>query len=150
MNGIIASALPVFGLLACLFLGFILLSSESRSGERMAYVFFGVGVVWLIASGSVLWPTVSHAKPAPAAQVVRYDAPAPAGAVTPLAAQPAPHQYGYPTPFARYGFQPQPAYGYAQPHAYRQPNVHGHPVAHPYAYGHGYRQAAFYPYGYYR
>jgi hypothetical protein len=110
MNGILAAALPVFGLLACLFVGFILLSSESRSGERFAYVFFGVGVAWLLASGTVLWPKVSHAGPAPMAQAASVVKPAPVMRAMPPYAYGgyAPRYYAY-GPY-RYAYPPQPGY----------------------------------------
>lgn len=124
MNGILAAALPVFGLLACLFLGFILLSSESRSGERFAYVFFGVGVAWLLASGTVLWPQVSHAGAAPALQTGVAAAPALAQPI----AMPAGQAYGYRSYAPRF---PAQAYGYA-----------------PYRYAYAYPQPTYQPYGY--
>jgi hypothetical protein len=120
MNGIFAAAIPVFGLLACLFVGFILLSSESRSGERVAYMFFGVGVAWLLASGTVLWPKVSHAKAVPIYQSAAQAQPEGA-----LRAAPAPQAYAY------------RGYG-AHPYAYAQ----------PYRYAYAYQQPS-YPYGYY-
>jgi len=60
MSNLLSAAIPVFGLLACLFLGFILLSGESRSGERVGYWFFALGVAWVIGAGAVLWPDASH------------------------------------------------------------------------------------------
>lgn len=123
MTGVFAAALPVFGLLACLFLGFILLSSESRSGERFAYVFFGVGVAWLLASGTVLWPKVSHAGPAPLAQ---YGTGAQPAARQPTVA-------GAPRPDARWTYAPQRhAYGYGYPQPYRYAYPHAQPGYQPY------------------
>lgn len=61
MSDLFSAAVPIFGLLACMFVGFILLSSESRSGERVGYWFFALGVAWVIGSGAVLWPEVGHA-----------------------------------------------------------------------------------------
>ena len=57
---VFSAALPIFGLLACLFVGFLVLSSDLRSGERFGYWFFALGVVWLIASGALLWPDAGH------------------------------------------------------------------------------------------
>jgi len=61
MSDLFSAAVPIFGLLACMFVGFIILSSESRSGERVGYWFFALGVAWVIGSGAVLWPEVGHA-----------------------------------------------------------------------------------------
>ncbi len=124
MDGIFAAAIPVFGLLGCLFVGFILLSSESRSGERIAYMFFGVGVAWLLASGTVLWPKVSHAKAVPMYQSSAQAQPAGALRVAPAPQAYAhrgygthPNRYAYAQPY-RYAYaQPQPVY-YHQPYGY--------------------------------
>jgi hypothetical protein len=61
MMSLSSAAVPILGLLAFLFVGFLLLSGGSRSGESLGYWFFALAVAWLIGAGVVLWPDAGHA-----------------------------------------------------------------------------------------
>lgn len=131
MSEIVAASMPVFGLLACLFLGFIALSSESGAGERMGYMFFAAGVAWLIVSGAVLWPEVGHATPAPAGQLGPQLAQGPARyAPAAVSARPAYRAGGYPAP--QYAYRTYPAWPY--PYRSTYPYHYGQPYGPPYGY----------------
>ena len=60
-NDLVSASLPIFGLLACLFVGFMALSGDTLSGERVGYWFFALGVAWLIITGVLLWPEMGRA-----------------------------------------------------------------------------------------
>jgi hypothetical protein len=48
--------IPIIGLLASLFIGFLLLGGETRGGgERLAYRFFAAGAVWVVVTGAFIW-----------------------------------------------------------------------------------------------
>lgn len=158
MNGLLFAALPIFGMLACLFVGFILLASEANSGERLAYVAFGVGVVWLIGSGAVLWPKPSMAGIAPSQQVARshtsqprFSPPqnaayVPAYAYRGAYAYPGAGHYGYAPYYGQYGYPGYPSFGqYQQYSGQYRPSFAHYAYAAPYGY---YPQPAYRPYGF--
>lgn len=61
MNNLVLAGLPIFGLLACLFIGFHFVAvSESRSAEQIGYLFFAIGVAWVITTGVILWPQLDY------------------------------------------------------------------------------------------
>jgi hypothetical protein len=64
MSELLSAALPVFGMLAFLFVGFqCIVFSDSSRGERCGYVFFAAAVVWIVLSGALLWPETGRAQP---------------------------------------------------------------------------------------
>jgi len=66
--------IPIIGLLASLFIGFLLLGGETRGrGERLAYRFFAFGAVWVVVTGAIIWTGDGVANAAhPAAHPVTY------------------------------------------------------------------------------
>jgi hypothetical protein len=63
---------PIFGLLASLFIGFLLLGGETRGGgERLAYRFFAFGAVWVVLTGAIFWTDSGLANAAHLVQSVR-------------------------------------------------------------------------------
>lgn len=66
--------IPILGLLASLFIGFLLLGGETRGrGERLAYRFFAFGAVWVVVTGAIIWTGDGVANAAhPAAHPATY------------------------------------------------------------------------------
>jgi hypothetical protein len=62
VNELLMAAAPIFGMLACLFVGFLIVSESRSGGGRAGYWIFALGVVWLIASASALWPGLHDAQ----------------------------------------------------------------------------------------
>lgn len=61
MNNLVLAGLPIVGMLACLFIGFYFVAvSQSRSAEQIGYLFFAVGVAWVITTGAILWPKLDN------------------------------------------------------------------------------------------
>lgn len=61
MSNLVLAGLPIFGMLACLLIGFYYIAfSRSRSAEQIGYLFFAGGVAWVIASGAILWPQMGN------------------------------------------------------------------------------------------
>ena len=73
MNNLVLAGLPIFGMLASLFIGFYYIAfSKSRRAEQIGYFFLAGGVAWVITTGAVLWPQMGH--PDRAASLPRHSA----------------------------------------------------------------------------
>lgn len=56
------AGLPIFGMLACLFVGFHFIAfSKARSAEQIGYLLFAGGVAWVITTGAIFWPMLGGA-----------------------------------------------------------------------------------------
>jgi len=61
VSNLFVAGLPMFGMLASLFIGFYYIAfSKSRRAEQIGYLFLAGGVAWVITTGAVLWPQMGH------------------------------------------------------------------------------------------